>query len=179
MTGDLNGRQVAFIAEYLKCNEATKAAKLAGYSAKSAQVIGCQLLKHPKVAAEIARRRSPIQKKNELTAERVMQELSNLAFLDPASMFDASGNMLSINEMPEATRRAIAGIEHDTLKNGTGKTTKLKISSKLGALELSAKILQLVKQEQNTQAAVQIIIGTPPELPAVTLEQRQLLPEWE
>ena len=175
MTGDLNAKQLAFIAEYLKCNEATSAAKSAGYSAKSAQVIGCQLLKHPKVAAEIARRRAPIAKKSELTAERVMQELSNIAFFDPASMYDESGNLLSINEMPEETRRAIAGIEQGLL----GKPSKIKAVSKLGGLELAAKILQMVKQEQTQQTAVQIVISSSPELPKAAPNAGQLLPEWE
>lgn len=178
MAGDLNAKQLAFVTEFLKCHEATSAARSAGYSAKSAQVIGCQLLKHPKVAAEIARRRAPIAKRNELTAERVIAELSNLAFLDPASMFDESGNLLSINEMPEATRRAIAGLDIDVGPKGN-KSTKVKLSSKLGSLELAAKLLGMVKDQQVQQAAVTIVIGQPPELPAVTLEQRQLLPEWE
>ena len=178
MTGDLNAKQLAFIDEYLKCNEATSAAKSAGYSVKSAQVIGCQLLKHPKVAAEIARRRAPIQKKSQLTAERVMQELSNLAFFDPASMYDSAGNLLSINEMPEETRRAIAGIEQTVGPKGD-KTSKLRIGSKLGSLELAAKILQLVKQEQTQQTAVQIVISAPPELPKVAPNVGQLLPEWD
>lgn len=177
MTGDLNAKQLAFIDYYLECNEATKAAKSAGYSAKSAQVIGCQLLKHPKVAAEIARRRAPIQKKSQITAERVMQELSNIAFFDPASMYDESGNLLSINEMPEDTRRAIAGIEQ-TLGPKGDKTSKLRISSKLGSLELAAKILQLVKQEQTQQTAVSITIAAPPELPKPDPNRPQLLPDW-
>lgn len=157
MTGDLNAKQLAFIREYLECNEATKAAKSAGYSAKSAQVIGCQLLKHPKVAAEISRRRLPIQKKSALTAERVVQELSNIAFFDPATMYDGNGNLLNVKDMPEETRRAIAGVEHHLEKG-----TKLRLSSKLGSLELAAKLLGMVKEQQTQQQAVQIIIAAPP-----------------
>lgn len=178
MPNPLTPRQLAFIDSYLETSDGTKAAKSAGYSDKTAHVQASQLLRHPSIAAEIARRRAPIQKKSQITAERVMQELSNLAFFDPASMYDESGNLLSINEMPEETRRAIAGIEQTVGPKGD-KTSKLRISSKLGSLELAAKILQMVKQEQTQQTAVQITIAAPPELPKVDANRPQLLPEWE
>lgn len=173
MTGDLTNKQLAFCHAYIKDRNATNAAKSAGYSAKSAESLGCNLLKHPKVAAKIASLSRPIEKKSQLTAERVVAELSNLAFLDPASMFDESGNLLSINEMPEATRRAIAGIEIGE------KGTKLKLSSKLGSLELAAKLLGMVKEQQTQQQAVQIIISAPAAQPQVTQSHAKLLPEWD
>lgn len=148
---------------------ATKAAISAGYAQASAHVRGSELRKHPLVAAEIARRGAKSEKKIELTVERIEQELAALALVDPGLLYDTDGKLLPINQIPEAARRAISSV--------TDKGVKL--HSKLGALELAAKIRNMVKQEQNSQAAVQIIIGQPPELPAVTLEQRQLLPEWE
>ena len=178
MPQQLTERHKLFIEAYLKDPNATSAAKQAGYAESSAHIRGCELLKHSLVAAEIARRRAPIAKKSELTAERVMQELSNIAFFDPASMYDESGNLLSINEMPEETRRAIAGIEQTVGPKGD-KTSKLRLSSKLGSLELAAKILQMVKQEQTQQTAVQIVISSPPELPKAAPNAGQLLPEWE
>lgn len=173
MANPLSPRQLAFIDSYLETSDGTKAAKSAGYSNKTAHVQASQLLRHPSIAAEIARRRRPIEKKSQLTAERVIQELSNLAFFDPASMYDEDGKLLKVKDMPEATRRAIAGIEEDLVKG-----TKLRISSKLGSLELAAKILQLVKQEQTQQTAVQITIAAPPELPKPDPNRPQLLPEW-
>lgn len=177
MRGDLNPKQLAFIDEILKQGpsiNATKAAESAGYSKRSAHAIGCTLLKHPKVAAEIARRRAPIAKKSALTAERVIQELSNIVFFDPASMYDESGKLLNVKDMPEETRRAIAGVEHHLEKG-----TKLRISSKLGSLELAAKILQLVKQEQTQQQAVQIVISAPAAPVVERVDNAKLLPEWD
>lgn len=169
----LSEQQRKFCNEYVKSGNATSAAKSAGYSIKTANEQGSQLLRKPLVAAEIARLTGRTEKKSQLTAERVIQELSNLAFFDPASMYDEDGKLLKVKDMPEATRRAIAGIEEDLVKG-----TKLRISSKLGSLELAAKILQLVKQEQTQQTAVQITIAAPPELPKPDPNRPQLLPEW-
>lgn len=49
----LTNRQQLFITEYKKCRNATKACKLAGYSANAARVIGCRLLAHPKIKKEL------------------------------------------------------------------------------------------------------------------------------
>ena len=46
-------KQQKFIQEYVKCFNATKAARKAGYSARSAHVQGCKLLKKPNILAEI------------------------------------------------------------------------------------------------------------------------------
>lgn len=175
----ISPKQLAFCHEYIKDRNATKAAERAGYSIKSAQVQGCQLLKHPKVAARIASLTRPIEKKSTLTAERVIQELSNIAFFDPASMYDESGKLLNVKDMPEETRRAIAGVEQMTKPGEKGELTKLRISSKLGSLELAAKILQLVKQEQTQHQAVQIVISAPAAPVVERVDNAKLLPEWD
>jgi phage terminase small subunit len=132
------------------------------------------MLKKPLIASEIARLTAKISKKSELTAERVMEELSTIALFDPATMYDENGKLLRIIDMPEETRRAIAGIEEDLVKG-----TKLRISSKLGSLELVSKIIGMVRQQEAASAAVQIIIGAPPSVAAPAVEQGKLLPEWD
>jgi phage terminase small subunit len=49
----LNDQQKLFVAYYVQCWNATKAAKLAGYSEKSAHAQGHDLLKHPEIQAEV------------------------------------------------------------------------------------------------------------------------------
>jgi phage terminase small subunit len=165
----LNERQRAFALEYVKTGDATNSAKSSGYSVKTAAQIGCTLLKHTEVAAEIARLTTRIEKKSALSADKILDALSNLVDFDPAQLFGDDGKLLPINKMPLEARKAIAGIDGE----------KLRFSSRLGAIELSAKILQLVKQEQTQQTAVQIVISAPPELPKVAPNVGQLLPEWD
>lgn len=168
MPNPLSPRQLAFIDSYLETSDGTKAAKSAGYSDKTAHVQASQLLRHPSIAAEIARRRRPIEKKSQLTAERVMQELANIALLDPKDLYDADGKPRAINEMPEDARRAISSLTDKGIKT----------HSKLGALELIAKIFQMVKQEQTQSNSVTITIGPPPELHLPGLNRPPILPEW-
>ena len=115
---------------------------------ESAHVIGCTLLKHTEVAAEISRLTGRTEKKSQLTAERVIAELSNIAFFDPRHMYDEHGKLLAIKDMPEDTRRAIAGVEEHLTKG-----TKVRLSSKLGSLELAAKLLGMVKEQQTAAAS--------------------------
>ena len=49
----MRDRQRVFIEEYLKCWNATKAALAAGYSPKTARVIGSENLTKPDILAEI------------------------------------------------------------------------------------------------------------------------------
>lgn len=57
---DLTPRQKAFADEYLKCGNITEAAKKAGYSEKTARVIGQENLQKPAVSAYIAERQKQI-----------------------------------------------------------------------------------------------------------------------
>jgi phage terminase small subunit len=173
MNGDLNAKQLAFVLAFMELNEATSAAKQAGYSAKSAQVIGCQLLKHPKIAAEIARRRKPIEKKSALSAEKIFDALNNLVDFDIAQCYDEAGNLLAVNKMPLEARKALTSI--DLSKPGG----HIKSTSRLGAIELAAKLLGMVREQQSQQQAVQIIIAAPAAQLEVSVERKQLLPEWE
>ena len=56
----LTPKQKAFADEYLKCGNATEAAKRAGYSEKTARVIGQENLQKPAICAYIAERQKQI-----------------------------------------------------------------------------------------------------------------------
>lgn len=68
----LTPKQKAFADEYIICGNATKAAKKAGYSKKTAHVIGGENLKKPAIAAYIAERMKPIEEKRIATADDVL-----------------------------------------------------------------------------------------------------------
>ena len=66
---DLNSRQQKFCLGFLKSGSATQAAKDAGYSPKSAEVIGAKLRKHIKVRAVLAELRRALWKSEALTID--------------------------------------------------------------------------------------------------------------
>jgi phage terminase small subunit len=76
----LTPRQERFVEAYLVTLSATKAAKLAGYSERSAGKIGSRLLnENPLVRECVARRRSELTAATGLTPERVVLELMDNA----------------------------------------------------------------------------------------------------
>jgi phage terminase small subunit len=170
----LKPKHASFLKAYISNgHNSAAAARSAGYSERSAPQTGSALLKHPDIAAELARLQSKTEKKLELTANRLMEELSHLAYLDPADLYDpVTGKLLAVKDMPEGARRAIAGIEENE------KFTKVRLASKLGSIELAAKLLGILRQDPQSQQAVQIIIAAPPAIPERT-ETSQLRPEWE
>lgn len=165
---DLNARQLNFVNEYLKDRNATQAAIRAGYSEKSAFVIGSRLTRHPEVAKRIEHRLNNLPKVTDVTPEQIVKELAILAFLDPADFYDESGNLLEIRKMPHAARRALAGMDVEDLRRSgesIGQLRKVKFWNKREALSDLASILGM-KQEVVGQAAFAINIhlttDTPP-----------------
>jgi phage terminase small subunit len=78
--GDLPDRRDLFVMHYAIERNATAAAKLAGYSAKSAHNQGDRLLKDPEIREQIIKRCYEMAKKLDITAEMVLKELATIAF---------------------------------------------------------------------------------------------------
>lgn len=76
----LNAKQKAFVAAYLIDKNATQAAIAAGYSKATAYAIGAENLRKPQIKAAIAAAFEKAAAKSEVTAERVIREISTLAF---------------------------------------------------------------------------------------------------
>ena len=78
----LNAQVKGFIAEYLKDNNATQAAIRAGYSKKTAEQIGYQLLHKTSVAQEIARQQKASLSRVIGTADEVLRTMWDIATVD-------------------------------------------------------------------------------------------------
>lgn len=74
----LNQRQLKFCEEYIKTDNATKAAIAAGYSEKTAYSIGNENLKKPEISAYIQERLKEAQAKRIASADEVMQFLTRV-----------------------------------------------------------------------------------------------------
>lgn len=76
----LNEKQKRFVLEYLIDLNATQAAIRAGYSKKTAYSIGQENLKKPEIQKAIQAKQNKLQNKLEITQERVLEELAQVAF---------------------------------------------------------------------------------------------------
>ena len=78
----LTAKQEAFIQEYLIDLNATQAAIRAGYSEKTAEVIGYENLNKPQIKCEISKRMQERASRTQITADRVLKEYAKIAFAD-------------------------------------------------------------------------------------------------
>lgn len=148
-------RRTRFIKEYLLDRNATRAAIAAGYSEKGASVAGYTLLRNPKIREEINKKDEELNKKYDLSAERIKEEIARLCYYDPAAFFNPDGTPKAINDLDEDSRRAISGFDVAELFSGSGEDRsavgyikKVKLIDKAKALELAAKIQRLLVDRQ-------------------------------
>ena len=134
--------QSVFVQEYLIDLNATQAAIRAGYSKKTAEQQGYQLLQKPSVQAAIAARQKEREQRTAVTADRVLLEAARLALFDPRKLFNDDGSPKGINELDDDTAAAVAGIEVVEQFEGSGKDRvfvgrlkKYRIADKNSALE--------------------------------------------
>lgn len=144
----LNARQQAFVREYLVDLVAAAAARRAGYSARTADRQGHDLLKVPEIAAAIEAAQKARAEAVQVRGEDVLRELVRVGLADPASAFSEVGELLPLREMPPEVRRAIAGVEVRT-EPGTGSVvTRIKWWDKVRALDLLGRHLGLYLDRQ-------------------------------
>lgn len=120
-TSDLSPKEQIFVREVLAHGNATKAAVAAGYSKATASVTGSKLLRKAKVSQELAKLQKTLLSKLEISAERVLQGLAELAFFDPRKMFNEDGSMKKVTELDDATVHALAGMDVEKLFKHFGK----------------------------------------------------------
>lgn len=172
MADRLTPKQQQFVREYLIDFNATQAAIRAGYSPKTAQVIGAENLKKPMVAAEIQRLGQKTAQKLDITRESIMQELAAIGFarvtdfmrvetelttrigIHPITgeVINAPGGccqsvrITNTDELPEDKVAALASIKQGT--NGI----EVKLHDKVRALELLGKALGVFDNGRGTLA---------------------------
>jgi len=148
--GKFHQRRTRFIKEYLKDQNATRAAEAAGYSPKTAGQQGHRLLKNVQIREEIENANSKVNAKLEISVERVKLELARLAYYDPRAYWNADGSAKPITDLDEDSARAIGGFEMAELfegkgdeRNLAGYVKKFKLADKCKALELLGRNLKM------------------------------------
>ena len=79
----LTPKQQRFVEEYLCDLNATQAAIRAGYSAKTAEVIGHENLRKPNIQSEIDKVLANRSARTEITADKVLKRWWDIATADP------------------------------------------------------------------------------------------------
>lgn len=148
----LTSRRRRFIAEYLIDLNAKQAAIRAGYSKKTAKEQAARLLTFVNVRESIDAALSKRIEKIELTADRVLTELSRMGFANMLDYIKTSPDGSAFIDLSKLTRQQAAAIQEitvDEYTEGKGdearevKRTRFKLGDKRGSLELLGKYLKL------------------------------------
>lgn len=133
---------------------ASEAAKSAGYSAKTAGVTGCRLLKDVQVQSILGERQKTLANKYELTAEAIIKSIAQDLHFDPANLFNGDGSVKAVAEMDADTRMALVSIE--TLQLGDADSPaiirKIKWATKHQAREQAMKHLGMFEQDNKQKS---------------------------
>lgn len=160
----LTARQARFVDEYLVDFNATQAAVRAGYSEKTAYRAGASNIRKCQIQAEISRRQKDLQRRTEVTQERVVRELARVAFADAASHVQvrlrevpcpdgtrARVPVVEVKPTAELTDDQRAAIAH--IKQGAN-GIEVKMYDKIKALELLGRHIGMFTDKLDIKATV-------------------------
>ena len=148
----LTDKQRTFVEEYLVDLCATQAAIRAGYSKKTAAVIGAQNLTKLNIQVAIKAAIDARSKRTGITADNVLKEIALISFMDIREIFTPAGNLKWTETICAASATAIQSVE--VVIRSTGEVDedgnrevehvyKIRLADKLKGLEMLCKHLGL------------------------------------
>jgi phage terminase small subunit len=154
----LTEKQKQFVEEYLIDLNATQAAIRAGYSAKTANEKGSQLLTNERIQEEVSVAMAERSKRTGVNQDRVVLELAKIAFVKMTDIVDSNGKIR--DDATEDDLSCIEGIKYKHSDTDTGYSVEreVKIGSKLKALELLGKHLGMWNDKLDVNIAQPIVI---------------------
>lgn len=153
----LTEKQKRFVEEYLIDLNATQAAIRAGYSAKTADRIGPELLGKTCVSEAIKRALAERSKRTGINQDRILLELAKIAFLNPTDVINMDEAAICDNANRDDTA-AIASVKVKTIPTEAGDIVEREIKTydKLKALELLGKHLGMFKDKVDVNVDVNL-----------------------
>jgi phage terminase small subunit len=138
--------------------------------ATTAAVEANRLLNNPKIKEAIEDEYKKIwkEKDSEIERSKTYQMIHVLGNSDIADVIDLEGGTLTVknlNDIPPEARQSIQSIEYikKETQNGTDENIKVRLHSKLQALEMRAKIQKLIDKDPPQQLEITIVPAKKPE----------------
>ena len=155
----LTDKQQCFVSEYLIDLNATQAAIRAGYSPKTANEQGCQLLAKLSIQQAIAKKMAERSKGTGINQDRVVLELAKIAFVKVTEVVDKNGRIRE--DATEDDVACIESVKYKSSESDTGASIEreVKIASKLKALELLGKHLGMWQDKLDVNITQPIVIS--------------------
>ena len=135
---ELDDRQAEFCRGYVLHFNASRAARDAGYSVRSAGQQAADLLKNPKIIAEIDRLKAEKMAAANFGKGDAIELCLRALTLDIVDVFDNTYELRTIDQIPAEFRVLIEKVTTKTVKGV--KTVTVEFMSKMGALNLLSKL---------------------------------------
>ena len=155
----LTPRQKDFCEYYLQTGNAAEAARLAGYSEKTARVIGPENLSKPVIKNAIDKAIAERSRRTGINQDRVIQEIAKLAFLNPIDVIDMDEATIK-GEANRDDTACIASVKVKVIPGEDGNITEREVKTydKLKALELLGKHLGMFTDKLKMEGNVPVVI---------------------
>ena len=184
-------RQLFVQAYLINGYNGTRAALTAGFSPAGATARASKLLKEPYVKYLMAEGSRRAAVKAELTTDRVLREVMDMAMVDPRRFYRDDGSVIPPSEWDDGMAAAVASFEVTEHYEGTGeervnvgRTSKIKFWPKLEANDKLMKHLGLFERDNRQRSeniAIQVnlvgpdpVTGRPTTVKANLLEGRRV-----
>lgn len=145
-TDRLTLKQENFAMAYIETANASEAYRRAydvsNMSPAAIEVEACRLLANPKVALRITILQAQHRKRHDVTIDRLVQELANIAYANPKDYFEWGPDGVKVRDCKELTEQQSSVIAEvsQTVTPGGG-TIKVKLADKLSAIDKLGKHL--------------------------------------
>lgn len=151
----LTAKQARFVEEYLVDLNASAAARRAGYSERVSGAIGFENLTKPEIKAAIEAAQRERSARTGITADRVIAEIAKIAFADPRKVmtWGPGGVELKDSETLTDADAAIVSEVSESISQ-SGSSIKVKLHSKLDALEKLAKHIGVYESDKGDKVIV-------------------------
>ena len=152
-------KQQRFVDELLVDFNATQAAIRAGYSRNTATQIAGETLRRPHVVDAVSAALSKVAKRNGVTQDNVIRELSLIGFANIGDYLVWGPDGITIKDSEELTRdqqHAVVEVSETTTRDG--RTVRFKMHDKLDALRSLAKYFGMFREAELPPGARKLTI---------------------
>ena len=148
MSRKITPKQQVFVDEYLLDLNATQACIRAGYSVKSADKIGSELLGKTRVADAVGKALAERSKRTGINQDRVIQELAKIALVNVTDVINMDEATIKGDSSREDTA-AISSVKVKTIPTEDGEIVEREVKTydKIKALDLIGKHLGTFKDD--------------------------------